>query len=86
MKIEFDRIKNATNLEKHGLSLALAAEPDWDAALVGVDDRQAYGEIRMIALAPDTGIGTTWHLSIVARCEESSVCADPTDDRSSTMS
>ncbi len=56
MRIEFDPAKNASNLEKHGLSLALAAELDWDASLVWVDERYEYGELRMIALAPDTGI------------------------------
>jgi uncharacterized DUF497 family protein len=56
MRIEFDPAKDASNREKHGLSLALASELDWDAALVWVDERFAYGELRMVALAPDTGI------------------------------
>ena len=34
----------------------MASELDWDQALVWVDDRYEYGELRMIALAPDTGI------------------------------
>jgi uncharacterized protein len=54
--IEFDPAKNAANQDKHGLSLAMASELDWDHALVWVDDRYEYGELRMIALAPDTGI------------------------------
>ena len=56
MRIEFDPTKDASNQEKHGLSLAKASALDWDAALVWVDDRYEYGELRMIALAPDTGI------------------------------
>ena len=56
MRIDFDPAKEASNLEKHGVSLALAVELDWDAALVWIDDRQEYGELRMIALAPKTGI------------------------------
>ncbi len=56
MQIEFDPQKDASNLSKHGVSLALAAELDWDAALVWVDDRTDYGEARMIALAPKTAI------------------------------
>ena len=56
MKIEFDPVKDATNQTKHGVSLALAGELDWEAALVWVDDRFEYGELRMIALAPKTGI------------------------------
>ena len=34
----------------------MAGELDWEAALVWVDDRFEYGEMRMIALAPKTGI------------------------------
>lgn len=56
MRIEFDPAKDATNQDKHGLSLAMASRLDWDLALVWADDRYAYGELRMIALAPDTGI------------------------------
>lgn len=56
MWIEFDPAKDAANQEKHGLSLAVASALDWDEALVWVDDRHEYGELRMIALAPDTGI------------------------------
>jgi uncharacterized protein len=51
VRVEFDPTKNAANLAKHGVSLALAAELDWEAALVWVDDRFEYGELRMVALA-----------------------------------
>ena len=54
MRIEFDPAKDAANLGKHGVSLALACELDWDAALVWIDSRYGYGELRMIALAPKT--------------------------------
>ena len=54
MRVEFDPAKDAVNQAKHGLSLSLAEELDWDAALVWVDDRYEYGELRMIALAPKT--------------------------------
>jgi uncharacterized DUF497 family protein len=37
---------------KHGVSLAAAAELNWDAALAWIDDRVDYGEIRIVALAP----------------------------------
>lgn len=56
MRIEFDPAKDATNQQKHGASLAVAGELDWEAALVWVDDRFEYGETRMIALAPKTAI------------------------------
>ena len=54
MKIEFDPAKDAANQLKHGVSLALVAELDWDAALVWIDERFDYAEMRMIALAPET--------------------------------
>jgi len=50
--IDFDPDKDATNLSKHGVSLAAAAQLDWDAALVWIDDRADYGELRIVALAP----------------------------------
>jgi uncharacterized DUF497 family protein len=56
VQIDFDPIKDQSNLAKHGLSLALAVELDWEEALVWFDDREDYGEMRMIALAPRTGI------------------------------
>ena len=49
MQIEFDPNKDTGNQSKHGVSLALAVELDWEAALVWVDDRFEYGEARMIA-------------------------------------
>jgi uncharacterized protein (DUF4415 family) len=86
MRIEFDPVKDAANRAKHGVSLALAGELDWDAALVWVDDRFDYAELRMIALAPTTGVLYSWPSWIVARSEGSSACVEPTAVRSSTMS
>ena len=54
MRIEFDPDKDSGNQMKHGVSLALATELDWEGALVWVDDRFDYAELRMIALAPKT--------------------------------
>jgi hypothetical protein len=56
MRIEFDPVKDKENLAKHGVSLALAADLDWEAALVWVDARFEYNELRMVALAPKTGV------------------------------
>ncbi|MGA9163146.1 MAG: BrnT family toxin [Thiobacillus sp.] len=56
MHIEFDPAKDLANQDKHGVSLAMAVELDWEAALVWVDERIEYGEARMIALAPRTGV------------------------------
>jgi uncharacterized protein len=56
VRIEFDPAKDEANQAKHGVSLALAAELDWEAALVWFDARFDYDELRMIALAPKTEI------------------------------
>lgn len=66
-KIEFDPAKDAANLAKHSASLALAAELDWDAALVWIDDRFEYGELRVIALAPKAKI--LYYVAFVDRGE-----------------
>lgn len=50
MEIAFDPTKDAANVDKHGVSLALAAELEWDSAVVWPDARQAYGEPRQRAL------------------------------------
>ncbi|TXT39957.1 MAG: hypothetical protein FD135_1773 [Comamonadaceae bacterium] len=47
MKIEFDPAKDASNVQKHGVSLALAAELEWDTLLAAPDQRRNYGELRM---------------------------------------
>lgn len=67
MRIEFDPAKDMANQALHGVSLALARELDWDAALVWVDDRFEYGELRMIALAPETD--TLYYVAFVDRGE-----------------
>ena len=67
MQIEFDPDKDAANLEKHGVSLTLAIELDWEAALVWIDDRIEYGELRMIALAPKSEI--LYYVAFVDRGE-----------------
>lgn len=56
MQIEFDPAKNLSNQTKHGVSMSLAAELDWDAALVWIDERFDYGEERRVALVPKAEI------------------------------
>ncbi len=52
MCIVFDPEKDVTNLSKHGVSLAAAAELDLDAALAWIDDRADYEEKKILTLAP----------------------------------
>ncbi|MEQ1882326.1 MAG: BrnT family toxin [Burkholderiales bacterium] len=65
MRIEFDPAKDKTNRAIHGISLSLAEKLDWDAALVWVDDRFEYDELRMIGLAPETA--TLYYVAFVER-------------------
>lgn len=51
MNISFDPAKDVANLAKHGLSLALAVELEWDSAVTWLDVRRVYGEPRQCALA-----------------------------------
>jgi uncharacterized DUF497 family protein len=67
MYIEFDPAKDVANQTKHGVSLSVASELDWEAALVWIDDRFEYGETRMIALAPKTEI--LYYVAFVDRGE-----------------
>jgi len=53
MKIEFDDVKDRDNRTRHGVSLSQAVKLDWDAAMVWIDDRYDYDELRMRGLAPE---------------------------------
>ncbi|MBF0428667.1 MAG: BrnT family toxin [Magnetococcales bacterium] len=48
MKITYDTTKDASNKEKHGLSLQDAAYLDWRSVMVMPDDRRDYGELREV--------------------------------------
>jgi uncharacterized DUF497 family protein len=50
MLIEFDPVKDAANVAKHGMSLADAKGFEWDSACVRLDTREDYGEDRLVAL------------------------------------
>ena len=53
MRIDFDPAKDKLNRAQHGLSLAFAKKLVWDEALVWIDSRYEYDEIRMIGLVPE---------------------------------
>ena len=46
MELEFDQLKNAINIAKHGLSFAQVVDLDWNLASTKTDLRNDYGEIR----------------------------------------
>jgi len=49
MELDFDPGNDMSNLSKHGFFLAAAAKLSWDAALIWIDNRADYGELRMVA-------------------------------------
>ena len=65
MRVEYDPAKDRANQAIHDVSLALAEKLDWDAALVWVDARFEYEELRMIALAPE--VPTLYYVAFVER-------------------
>ncbi len=53
MQTEFDPAKDVLNIKNHGLSLAAAAELEWDLLISHADDtRHDYYELRMVGFAP----------------------------------
>jgi uncharacterized DUF497 family protein len=52
MEIEYDPVKDTLNIKKHGISLAVARDMDWDNADVLPDTRFLYDEARMAAVVP----------------------------------
>jgi len=59
MKIDFDPNKDATNITKHGVSLAVAKEFEYDTAIRVEDIRKDYGEQRIVAYGY---LGTRLHV------------------------
>lgn len=49
MHYEFDPAKDASNMDKHGLSLAEAGDFEWETAVVHEDTRKRYDEPRFEA-------------------------------------
>jgi uncharacterized protein len=71
MEIEFAPDKDASNQQKHCVSIALAAGLQWDTALAWEDTQYECGEWRMIALAPEINI--LYYVAFADRGEISSI-------------
>ncbi len=52
MRFEFEPVKDAANIAKHGVSLADAQHLNWDWLCCRPDVRRDYGEAREIGFAP----------------------------------
>jgi uncharacterized DUF497 family protein len=63
VKIAFDPAKDARNIAKHGISLAMAERLEWDLLLAREDTREGYGEVRMLALRRSVERYTAWSSS-----------------------
>ena len=48
--LTWDEAKRASNLTKHGLDFADVIQFDFETSLHDIDDREAYGEVREIAV------------------------------------
>ncbi|MEE8056869.1 MAG: BrnT family toxin [Pseudomonadales bacterium] len=49
MNYEFDANKNELNKLAHGVDMAAADSFDWESALGYIDNRNSYGELRIVA-------------------------------------
>ncbi len=50
MDITYDPVKNARNIELRGLSFDQVADFDFESAIIWIDDRKDYPEVRYAAL------------------------------------
>jgi uncharacterized DUF497 family protein len=48
MDITYDTAKNESNIDKHGVSLEMAAMLDWSEVMAYVDTRHDYKEVREV--------------------------------------
>jgi uncharacterized DUF497 family protein len=61
---EWDEHKRAANLRDHGVDFGDARHFDWETAVITIDDREDYGELREMALG---FIGMRLHVMIFTR-------------------
>lgn len=50
MVIEFDPVKSEANRVKHGMTLDMAGQMEWDTAITWPDTREDYGEDRQCGI------------------------------------
>ena len=65
MRVQFDRAKAAANLQKHGISFADAEGVFADPLAVSMEDVDAHGERRFVAI----GLGSAGELLVVIYTE-----------------
>ncbi|TAN46351.1 MAG: BrnT family toxin [Rhodospirillales bacterium] len=62
--LTWDEVKRARNIAKHGVDLADAEGFDFAKAIVAIDDRADYGEVREVAVG---FIGERLHVLVFTR-------------------
>jgi uncharacterized protein len=55
LRYEWDEAKRVANFAKHGVDFNEVARFDWGRAVLLLDRRRAYGELRFLAYAPIDG-------------------------------
>ena len=58
---EWDESKRQTNITKHGVDFTSALKFAWTDALIEVDNRHEYNEVRWVAFGP---IGSRLHVMV----------------------
>ena len=61
---DWDEVKRARNVAEHKIDFTAAENFDWDTAVIVVDQREDYGELREIAIG---FIGVRLHLLVFTR-------------------
>ena len=64
----WDPNKNRSNIREHGADFESAERFEWETAVIEVDDREDYGELREFALG---FIGVVLHALVFIRGEDS---------------
>lgn len=54
-RFSWDERKRVTNLSKHGVDFAIVERFDFNTAIITIDDRQNYGEVRYRAFGDIDG-------------------------------
>lgn len=61
---QWDAKKREANLRDHGIDFAEAHHFDWETAIISIDDREDYGELREMAIG---FIGVRLHTMVFTR-------------------
>ena len=61
---DWDESKRAANIRDHRVDFAAASEFDWDNAVVFIDERADYGELRKVAIG---FVGVRLHVLVFTR-------------------